>query len=659
MLQMQDVVLQRGDRVLFNDLNWVVHAGQHVGLVGRNGAGKSSLFQIIRHQLQPESGDVRLPQSWRTVHLAQEAPAVQTSAINFVLDGFSELRRIERKISQAQETGEDLQLAHALEKYDELGGYQAEAGAAKILDGLGFAPTDLNRPVADFSGGWRVRLALAQALMTPADLMLLDEPTNHLDMEATLWLERWLARFPGTLITIAHDRDFLDRATDYTAHLENGRLQTYKGNYSSFEEQYAANAALSVAQNKKVAARTKEIQAFVDRFRAKASKAKQVQSRVKALAKLETSIVVQAERGYEFEFASAAKVSKPLIKLTDVDLGYPEATVLTQVNLELQPGARIGVLGKNGAGKSTLLKTLAAELSVRAGEFDRGKHSSVGYFAQHQLEQLEDHLSAKQILQRQLPERFAQDGPTRNYLGGWGFRGDDVLRPIASFSGGERARLVLALLAGAEPALLILDEPTNHLDLDMRGALALALQSYAGAVLLVSHDRHLLRQCVDELWLVADGGVEEFQGELEAYERGQLSQSADEPALQSTPKATPITGSQETTPAQPTDPGTQTRTREGRKQRADQRAATRPLRREIEALEREMDALNEELGAIEEQLADSAIYATDAPNEGPKLTDLLLEQGQLKARLSDIESAWLSRSEALEEAMVELQEKSG
>jgi len=649
MLQLQDVVLQRGDRVLFDALSLVVHAGQHVGLVGRNGAGKSSLFQIIRQQLLPESGDVRLPPSWRIVHLAQEAPAVTSRAIDFVLDGFAELRAVERKMQRAEQDGKDLALAHALEEYDQLGGYQAQAKAAKILDGLGFAPTDVEKPVEDFSGGWRVRLALAQVLMTPADLMLLDEPTNHLDMEATLWLERWLARFPGTLITIAHDRDFLDRATGYTAHLENGRAQVYKGNYTSFEEQYAANAALSAAQNKKVAARTKEIQAFVDRFRAQATKAKQVQSRLKALAKLETTAVVQAERGYEFEFANAAKVSKPLIRLVNADLGYTDATILSQVNLELSPGARIGVLGKNGAGKSTLLKTLAAELSIRGGDFERGKHSQVGYFAQHQLEQLSDERCARQILQQQLPERFAQDGPARNYLGGWGFRGDDVLRPIASFSGGERARLVLALLAAAEPALLILDEPTNHLDLDMRGALALALQSYAGAVLLVSHDRHLLRQCVDELWLVADGGVTEFQGELEAYERGQVSgfgsEAEEEGSSGPTAKSTPAPA------ARANDVGASTRER--RQQRANQRAATRPLRREIEALEREMDALNEEISAIEAKLADNSIYETNISQGGQSLATLLTEQGQLKTRLADIESAWLSRSEALELAMTE------
>ena len=648
MLQLQDVVLQRGDRVLFDALSLVVHAGQHVGLVGRNGAGKSSLFQIIRQQLQPESGDVRLPPSWRTVHLAQEAPAVATSAIDFVLDGFAELRGVERKMQAAERDGKDLELAHALEEYDQLGGYQAEAAAAKILHGLGFAPDELTKPVHDFSGGWRVRLALAQALMTPADLMLLDEPTNHLDMEATLWLERWLARFPGTLITIAHDRDFLDRSTGYTAHLEHGRVQVYKGNYTSFEEQYAANAALTSAQNKKAAARAKEIQAFVDRFRAQATKAKQVQSRLKALAKLETTAVIQAERGYEFEFANAGKVSKPLMKLADAELGYPDTSVLQGVNLELQPGARIGVLGKNGAGKSTLLKTLAAELRVREGDFERGKHSNVGYFAQHQLEQLNDDRTARQILQQQLPERFAQDAPARNYLGGWGFRGDDVLRPIASFSGGERARLVLALLAAAEPALLILDEPTNHLDLDMRGALALALQSYTGAVLLVSHDRHLLRQCVDQLWLVADGGVQEYQGELEAYERGQLSGFATEPdgPGADSPKKADVGAATQRPPAEAA-----ASKGERRQQRANQRAATRPLRREIEALEREMDALNEELTAIETKLADNSIYAADAETDGVKLADLLQEQGQLKNRLADIESAWLSRSEALELAM--------
>lgn len=659
MLQLQDITLHRGEKMLFDQLNLVVHAGQHVSLVGSNGAGKSTLFELIRHRLLPEEGDVKLPRSWRVVHLAQEAPASDRRALDFVLDGHAELRKVERAIAAAAEAGDDLRQADLLQSYEDLDGYRAEASAAKILHGLGFAAAELDHSVASFSGGWRVRLALAQALMTPADLLLLDEPTNHLDMEATLWLERWLANFPGTLITIAHDRDFLDRATQYTAHLENGQVQSYSGNYSSFELQLAERANLVAAQNKKADAKRKQIQAFVDRFRAKATKAKQVQSRLKALERLGASAVIQAQHEFEFGFSNAEKVSKPLIKLADASLGYPDTQVLTKVALTLQPGARIGVLGQNGAGKSTLLKTLAGELELQAGELMRGKHSRVGYFAQHQMELLDDNASAMQALLRNHAERFANETAARSYLGGWGFRGDDVYRAVKTFSGGERARLVLALIAATEPALLILDEPTNHLDLNMRQALAFALQEFNGAMLLVSHDRHLLRQCVDELWLVADGGIREFPQDLGAYERGDFGQPAEpnqtndrlgdtHAATNGAAAGTPAPTGAAATHSGPAAAAASTSTAaERRQQRAQARAATRPLRREIERLEVEMEALSEEIAGLDERLADSSIYSGDTDT----LNSLLAEQGQLRTRLADIEASWLTRQEALEEAM--------
>ena len=643
MLQLQTITLHRGDRLLFNDLNLVVHAGQHVSLVGSNGAGKSTLFEMIRQRLLPEEGDVKIPTSWRVVHLAQEAPATDRAAIDFVLDGHAQLRNIEHSIQAAAEAGDDLKQANLLQQYEDMDGYRAEATAAKILHGLGFSKDELTQQVASFSGGWRVRLALAQALMTPADLLLLDEPTNHLDMEATLWLERWLANFPGTLITIAHDRDFLDRATNYTAHLDNGQIQSYKGNYSSFEQQLVERANLVAAQNKKVEAKRKHLQAFVDRFRAQATKAKQAQSRVKALEKLGASAQVQAQHDFQFDFANASKVSKPLVKIEGGNLGYPDATILSDVSLTLEPGARIGVLGKNGAGKSTLLKTLAGELSLQDGDILRGKHSLVGYFAQHQMELLEDKSSALQALLREHSDRYANETAARSYLGGWGFRGDDVHRPVSTFSGGERARLVLALIAATEPALLILDEPTNHLDLNMRQALAYALQEFTGAMLLVSHDRHLLRQCVDELWLVDDGKVSEFAQDLGAYERGDFGASPDPLPDDSSTK--PASADEPRGTASPSSSGSSASQR--RQQRAKARAATRPLRQEIERLEVEMQALTEEIGALDERLADNSIYSGDSS----ELNALLAEQGQLRTRLEDIESSWLSRQEQLEEAM--------
>ena len=645
MLQLQTITLHRGDRLLFNDLNLVVHAGQHVSLVGSNGAGKSTLFQLIRQRLLPEEGDVKLPASWRVVHLAQEAPATDRRAVDFVLDGHAELRKIEHSIEKAAQAGDDLKHANLLQQYEDMDGYRAEATAAKILHGLGFSEQELSQPVASFSGGWRVRLALAQALMTPADLLLLDEPTNHLDMEATLWLERWLANFPGTLITIAHDRDFLDRATNYTAHLDNGQIQSYKGNYSSFEQQLVERANLVAAQNKKAEAKRKHLQAFVDRFRAQATKAKQAQSRIKALEKLGASATVQAQHDFQFDFANASKVSKPLVKIDDGNLGYPDATILSDVSITLEPGARIGVLGKNGAGKSTLLKTLAGELSLQDGDMLRGKHSLVGYFAQHQMELLEDKSSALQALLKEHGDRYANETAARSYLGGWGFRGDDVHRPVSTFSGGERARLVLALIAATEPALLILDEPTNHLDLNMRQALAYALQEFTGAMLLVSHDRHLLRQCVDELWLVDDGKVSEFPQDLGAYERGDFGVDASpDPSPEDTP-ASPASANAAIHTTSAASSGTNASQR--RQQRAKARAATRPLRREIERLEVEMQALTEEIAALDERLADNSIYS----GESSELNALLAEQGQLRTRLEDIESSWLTRQEQLEEAM--------
>lgn len=644
MLQIQDITLHRGERLLFDQLNLVVHAGQNVSLVGSNGAGKSTLFQLIRHQLLPEEGDVKLPRSWRVVHLDQEAPATERAAIDFVLDGHAELRKVERAIAKAAADGDDLGQAQLLQQLEDLDGYRAEANAAKILHGLGFATAEHRQSVKDFSGGWRVRLALAQALMTPADLLLLDEPTNHLDMEATLWLERWLANFPGTLLTIAHDRDFLDRATQYTAHLEHGRVQTYTGNYSSFETQLVERANLAAAQAKKADLKRQQIQAFVDRFRAKATKAKQVQSRLKALERLGASAVVQSQQEFEFSFANAAKVSKPLVKIDDASLGYPTATILQDVSVQLQPGDRIGVLGKNGAGKSTLLKTLAGELAIKSGELHRGKHSLVGYFAQHQMELLDDKTSAMKALLREHGDRFGNETSARSYLGGWGFRGDDVYRNVHTFSGGERARLVLALIAAAEPALLILDEPTNHLDLNMRQALAFALQEFTGAMLLVSHDRHLLRQCVDELWLVEDGNIQEFPQDLAAYERGEYGETTQDRDLDPDTKAIPNDRSN----ASPAAPGPSSAA-ERRQSRAQARAATRPLRREIERLEVEMDALNEEIAALDEKLADSDTYSKDSDT----LNRLLTEQGQARARLADVEQSWLSRQEVLEAALAQ------
>ena len=520
MLEVKSVVLHLGERLLFDDLSVTVHHGHKVGVVGRNGVGKSTFFDLLRRRLLPEEGVVLWPQAWRVASLDQNVAPSARPALDFVLDGDRRLRRIEGAIAAAERAGQDVRLAQLYGDLEEAGGYHAHARGGEILHGLGFASADFGKPHGDFSGGWRIRLNLAQALMAPSDLLLLDEPTNHLDLEATLWLETWVRKYQGTLLTIAHDRDFLDKTVQAIVHIDGGRAATYAGNYSAFERQRAEALAQQAALHKQQQRRVQEIRRFVDRFRAKDSKAKQVQSRLKALQRMELVAPVLAESPYRFVFAQPRKISNPILQLDDADLGYGGAAVLEDTTLRVYGGDRIGVLGANGAGKTTLLRCLAGQLVPQRGRISRGRHSAVGYFAQHQLESLD----LEQTPLEQLLGQTDANGQPRfggqaalDYLGGWGFRGDDANRRAGTLSGGEKARLVLALLACGEPAVLVLDEPTNHLDLEMREALALALQQYRGALLLVSHDRHLLRRCVDFFWLLADGGVQPFQGDLESY----------------------------------------------------------------------------------------------------------------------------------------------
>ncbi len=517
MLQLIDVTLHRGDVVLFDHLNLTVYSGHKTGLVGRNGVGKTTLFELVSRRRAPEEGEVVWPDSWRLAWLDQNVEPSPRAALDFVLDGDTRLRRIEAAIAAATRDGDDDALGVLYSDYEDAGGYDAHARGGEILGGLGFGAGDFDKPHRAFSGGGRIRLNLARALMTPSDLLLLDEPTNHLDLDATLWLESWAQKYPGTLLTIAHDRDFLDQSMQEIVHLEDGRASVYAGNYSAFERQRAEALVRRAAIHKKQQQRVAEIRQFVDRFRAKESKAKQAQSRLKALAKMDLVAPVHAESPYRFEFSQPRKISNPTLLLDDAALGYDGVAVLEQVTLRVYPNDRIGVLGANGAGKTTLLRCLAGELQPLAGESGRGRHSGVGYFAQHQLESLNLDLSPLE----QLEELAGPDGLTRqqalNYLGGWGFGASHVRRPARTLSGGERARLVLAIIARGQPAVLVLDEPTNHLDLDMREALTIALGQYQGALLLVAHDRHLLRRCVDDFWLVADGRVQGFKGDLDAY----------------------------------------------------------------------------------------------------------------------------------------------
>jgi ATP-binding cassette, subfamily F, member 3 len=617
MLQAIDLSLKRGDTTLFTRLNLTVHAGQKVALVGRNGAGKSTLFQMVLGAIMPDEGELQRPPGWHIAHMAQHVTVTERLALDYVIDGHHELRAVERLIRRAEQRDNALELARLHGRFEDLGGYQAEARAGEILYGLGFSAEDLQRPFSHFSGGWRIRLNLAQALMAPADLLLLDEPTNHLDLDTTLWLEGWLTRFPGTLLLIAHDRDFIDAVADYIVHLHDGRADTYRGNYSAFERQRAEALAHQQAAYEKQQAEIRHMQSFIDRFRAKASKAKQAQSRMKALQRMQNVAPVYADSPYRFAFTNPAKMSNPLLTLDDVAVGYDGHAVLTGISRSLLPGARIGVLGVNGAGKTTLLKCLVGTLAPLRGDLVRGQHAGVGYFAQHQLETLNAATSALTQLGERFPDRREQW--CRDYLGSWGFSGELAARPVGTLSGGEKARLALAMIALTEPALLVLDEPTNHLDLDMREALALALQDYTGALLLVSHDRSLLKRTVDEFWLVEGGAVTTFDGDLETYATLRRREGPRKEV--------------------------QHDRREERRAAAERRRQEKPLRDRVRTLEQQMEMVGGRLKAVEARLADPAVYHTLPAAE---LDALLAESGRLRRDLEAAEHAWLEASEALE-----------
>ncbi|MFB3104550.1 MAG: ABC-F family ATP-binding cassette domain-containing protein, partial [Pseudomonadales bacterium] len=445
MLQLIDISLKRGERTLFEGLSCTVHPGQKASLTGRNGSGKSTLFELILGRLHPETGDLLKPASWRLAHMAQQVVSSDRGALDYVLDGDKPLRRVQRRLERAEHNGDDLELAHLHAEYADVGGYEAEARAGEILHGLGFTGEDFQQPFRSFSGGWRIRLNLAQALMSPCDLLLLDEPTNHLDLDTTLWLESWLQRFTGTLLIIAHDRTFLDAVTDHTLHIDRGHIDTYRGNYSSFERQRAEALAHRQAAYSKQQIQIKHMEQFVTRFRAKASKAKQAQSRLRALERMTVVAPVHAESPYRFSFTNPDKLSHPLISLVDVAIGYGKQPVLSGIRQSILPGARIGVLGTNGAGKSTLLKCLVGKLDPIEGELIFGQHAKVGYFAQHQLETLDSRSSPMQQLTEAKPD--AREQWCRNYLGGWGFAAAMVEQRVETLSGGEKARLVLALIA--------------------------------------------------------------------------------------------------------------------------------------------------------------------------------------------------------------------
>ena len=611
MLTLQDVTLHRGERAVFDGLNLTIHGRHKAGIVGRNGVGKTTLFELIRRRLLPEEGAVALPDAWRIACLEQAVQPSPRPALDFVLDGDTRLRRVERAIEEAERDDDGAALGRLYSDYEDAGGYDAHARGGEILSGLGFAKPDFAKPHRAFSGGWRIRLNLARALMTPSDLLLLDEPTNHLDLEATLWLETWLRKYQGTLLMIAHDREFLDKTVQEIVHVQNGRAAVYVGNYAAFERQRAEALARQAALHKQQQLRVAEIRRFVDRFRAKESKAKQVQSRLKALRKMDLVAAVHAESPYRFAFSGPRKISNPTLQLDDACLGYDGHVVLADVTLRVYPNDRIGVLGANGAGKTTLLRCLAGELAPLAGSLQRGRHSAVGYFAQHQLESLRLGKSPLEHLEAIGGDATSSfDGQQAlDYLGGWGFGGSDVRRPARTFSGGEKARLVLALLACQQPALLILDEPSNHLDLEMREALTVALQDYPGALLLVAHDRYLLERCVDNFWLVADGGVAPFADDLAAYAAMKQGRTRSKAPANRRPST----------------------------------STAKALARKQRSLEARIDAQAQHIDALERRLHEASVN-----QRSEQLAQLAKKHRQAATEVERCEQAWLAAQEELD-----------
>lgn len=629
MIQFRNLVLARGARPLIVGASLQIHAGWRVGLVGANGSGKSSLIALLCGELQPEEGRCELPAAWRIGTVEQETPALEDAAIEYVLDGDRELRAIERDLgaSEAAHDGHRVGELHA--RLEQIGGYAARSRAAALLSGLGFADAEFQRPVAQFSGGWRMRLNLARALMSRADLLLLDEPTNHLDLDAVVWLERWLAGFRGTLLVISHDRELLDGCVSHIAHIAERRLTLYTGNYSAFETQRASQLALQQALYEKQQREIAHLERFISRFRAKATKARQAQSRLKALDRMERISAAHVDAPFEFSFPEAVRAPDPLVALEAADIGYGTPPVLEGVAVTLRPGTRLGLLGPNGAGKSTLIKALGGEIPLLGGRRTEGRGLAIGYFAQHQLEQLRPDESALAHLAREAPTTREQE--LRDYLGGFGFRGSAAEGPIAPFSGGEKSRLALALIVRRRPNLLLLDEPTNHLDLEMRYALTRALAEYEGSLVLVSHDRALLRTVCDELLLVADGNATPFDGDVDDY----LAWLA---ARRDARVADRETAAQRSARRQDRQAATA--------ERQQQLARRRPLLREAEQLERQLAAWHEEKRELDEQLADPAFYASPDVDQ---LKGVVLRQQDVTRRIEEAEQRWLEVHAALED----------
>jgi len=631
MLQLSDVALRRGPRLLFEHASAQIHPGQKVGVTGANGTGKTSLLRMILGELAPDAGECRLPPDWVTAHVDQATPSDTRPAIEYVLDGDADLRAIEADLADAEAAGDGTAIATAHARVESADGYTARSRASRLLHGLGFLPGQEERAVDTFSGGWRMRLNLARALMCRSDLLLLDEPTNHLDLDAVIWLEGWLREYPGTLLLISHDRDFLDGVAEYILNIEQGQLSLYTGNYTTFETVRAARLAHQQAQYEKQQREIAHMHSFVERFRYKATKARQAQSRLKALERMETIAPAHVDSPFRFSLLPPEKTPRPLLTLERVSAGYGDSTVFSSVQVAFAPGDRIGLLGPNGAGKSTLIKLAAGMLEPRAGERLPAKDLAVGYFAQHQVEQLDPERSAIDHLAD--IDSDAREEALRKFLGGFGFSGDTVFMPTGPFSGGEKSRLALALLVYRRPNLLLLDEPTNHLDIEMRQALAVALQDFEGAMLIVSHDRHLLRVTCDTLLLVHGGTVEEFSGSLDDYPRWLAEHNRGERRTDDE-----VGGNEDTA-------NTAAARRERKRREADRRRQLTPLKKRLARAEESLAALQARRGELQSKLAEENLY--DEVNRD-RLKTLLADQANLERELAAAEAEWLAAGEALE-----------
>jgi ATP-binding cassette subfamily F protein 3 len=631
MLALTNISLRRGRKVLLESVSFQIHAGQRMGVIGANGCGKSSLFAMLLGELEPDDGELALDPRYEIAHVAQESPRGSGSAVDYVMDGDPELRQVQAAIAEGEAAADKPDLHLLYERMEAIDGFTAESRASRLLHGLGFATDEYTKAVNEFSGGWRMRLNLARALMCRSDLLLLDEPTNHLDLPAILWLERWLKRYEGILLVVSHDRDFLDQVCTRIAHIENQAMKLFTGNYSQFEtlraEQLALQQTMYVRQQKQI----KHIQSYVDRFRYKASKARQAQSRIKMLERMERIAPAHVDSPFRFHFIEPEKQPHHLLGLTDATVGYGDDVVLENINLNLSAGDRIGLLGVNGAGKSTLVKALSTGSTLLEGERHLSKDTKIGYFAQHQLDLLRPESSPIEHLREYAPDDREQD--QRNFLGRFGFSGERIFEPVAPFSGGEKARLVLALMIRQGPNLLLLDEPTNHLDLEMRQALSVALIEYTGALVVISHDRHLLRSVCDELLIVHDGIAVRFDRSLDDYPawlREQEEESEQAVAKWNDGAAKSVNKKQH------------------RRDQAEQRQRLKPLHDKVREVEKALASNRSRLTDLEARLADESIYAD--PNRKDELTRLIQDQAAVKSTIESLEWEWLEASENLEQA---------